>query len=269
MAPLQNRGEADASIDWEQTWAAVWNARRATLRPVRRLDSIALDDLLGVDSQKRVLCDNTERFLHGQRANHALLWGSRGTGKSSLIKALLNAYAPQGLRVVEVDKADLYDLASVVEHLEHLPWRFIVYCDDLSFEGGESAYKDLKSVLEGSIELPPDNVLLYATSNRRHLVSEPASDNQATRLVNGELHHADVVEERLSLADRFGIWLSFYPQSWSDYFAIIDSLFPQYSGDRAQLHEEARQFALGRASHSGRTARQFFLTRTGSDRPRA
>lgn len=252
------------TIEWEETLGAVWNARRETLRPVRRLDPIRLEKLLGVEHQKEVLCDNTERFLTGQRANNALLWGSRGTGKSSLIKALLNQYAEQGLRVVEVDKADLGDLALVVEHLEGQPWRFIVFCDDLSFDEGETAYKQLKSVLEGSIELPPENVLVYATSNRRHLVNEPASDNQATRVVDDELHHADVVEEKLSLADRFGIWLSFYPLGWSDYFAIIDSLFPDYRGDRTLLHEEARQFALGRANHSGRTARQFLLTRTPS-----
>lgn len=249
------------TIDWNQTLAAVWNARRAILRPVRRLDTISLEQLLGVEQQKRTLCDNTERFLAGERANNVLLWGSRGTGKSSLIKALLNEYAGQGLRIVEVDKSDLGDLGMVVEHLEDQPWRFIVFCDDLSFDEGETTYKYLKSALEGSIELPPENVLVYATSNRRHLINEPASDNQGTRIVNGELHHADVVEERLSLADRFGIWLSFYPQGWSDYFSIVDSLFPDFSGDRAQLHEEARQFALGRANHSGRTARQFLLTR--------
>ncbi len=255
------------TIDWQDTLAAAWNARRATLRPVRRLDTIRLDQLLGVDRQKQTLCANTERFLAGQRANNALLWGSRGTGKSSLIKALLNAYAGDGLRVVEVDKADLCDLAAVVEHLEDQPWRYIVFCDDLSFDEGETAYKHLKSVLEGSIELPPENVLVYATSNRRHLVSEPAADNQATRIVDGELHHADVVEEKLSLADRFGIWLSFHPLGWSDYFAIIDSLFPDFGDDRGALHEEARQFALGRANHSGRTARQFLLTRTVAGEP--
>lgn len=252
------------TIDWNQTLAAVWNARRAMLRPVRRLDPVRLGQLLGVESQKEALCDNTERFLAGERANNVLLWGSRGTGKSSLIKALLNEYAEHGLRVVEIDKGDLSDLDLVVEHLEDQPWRFVIFCDDLSFDEGETTYKYLKSALEGSIELPPENVLVYATSNRRHLVSEPASDNHATRIVDGELHHGDVVEERLSLADRFGIWLSFYPLGWSDYFAIVDSLFPHYSGDRTELHEEARQFALGRANHSGRTARQFLLTRAAA-----
>ena len=245
-------------MDWSGTWAAVWRPRGSGLRPVRRLDPVRLEDLLGIDAQKTELVRNTEAFLAGRPARNALLWGSRGTGKSSLIKALLNGYAPAGLRLIEMDKDDLVDLAEVVDALRELPQRFIVFCDDLSFETEETLYKHLKSVLEGSIELPPENVLVYATSNRRHLVAEPQSDNRDVELHGGELHFGDAVEERLSLADRFGLWLSFYPNSQTQYLAIVDHLFADFRGDREALRLAARQFALARASRSGRTARQFW-----------
>ncbi|MAT52459.1 MAG: ATPase [Porticoccaceae bacterium] len=250
-------------IDWNETHAAVWRRRNGTLRPVRRIDHVQLDDLLGIDRQKRALVANTERFLHRQPANNVLLWGSRGTGKSSLIKALLNAYANQGLRVIEIDKDDLVDLPEIVDDIRELSHRFIIFCDDLSFEEGETTYKHLKSVLEGSIELPPENVLVYATSNRRHLIPERQSENQDVKIVDGELHYGDTVEEKLSLADRFGLWLSFYPCTTGQYLAIVDTLFSQYQGDRSELHGKAKQFAMERASKSGRTAKQFFLTYHG------
>lgn len=245
-------------VDWSGTWAAVWRPRGAGLRPVRRLDPVRLEDLLGIDAQKTELVRNTEAFLAGRPARNALLWGSRGTGKSSLIKALLNGYAPAGLRLIEMDKDDLVDLAEVVDTLRELPQRFILFCDDLSFETEETLYKHLKSVLEGSIELPPENVLVYATSNRRHLVAEPRSDNRDVELHGGELHFGDAVEERLSLADRFGLWLSFYPNSQAQYLAVVDHLFVDFDGDREALHLAACQFALTRASRSGRAARQFW-----------
>ena len=245
------------AIDWNQNRAAVWRPRSAALRAVRRLDPIRLDELLGIDAQKGDLVRNTEDFLAGRPARNALLWGSRGTGKSSLVKALLNEYAAAGLRVIEIDKADLADLPDVVDDLRELPQRFIVFCDDLSFEADETLYKHLKSVLEGSIELPPENVLVYATSNRRHLIAEPKSDNQSVEIVGGELHYGDVIEEKLSLADRFGLWLSFYPNSLEQYLAIVDQLCADAAGDRDALHLAARQFAMARASRSGRTARQF------------
>lgn len=251
------------SIDWSQTPAAVWRARRAALRPVKSLDPITLDQLLGIDAQKEQLVRNTERFLKGKSANNALLWGSRGTGKSSLMKALLNRYFDQGLRVIEVDKGDLLDLPEIVDDIRELSQRFVIFCDDLSFAEGEHTYKAMKSVLEGSIERPPENIVIYATSNRRHLMPEQQSDNAATEIVSGELHYGDSVEEKLSLADRFGLWLSFYPIDWNEYFTLVDSFFPDYAGDRKTLHEAARQFALGRASHSGRTARQFYLSQQG------
>lgn len=253
------------TIDWNQTPAAIWRSRRETLRPVNALDPIRLDQLLGVDSQKQKLIDNTERFLQGLSANNALLWGSRGTGKSSLIKALLNQYYKKGLRIIEVDKDDLVDLPEIVDDIREQPQRFILFCDDLSFGEGENTYKAMKSVLEGSIERPPENIVIYATSNRRHLMPESKSDNKLTEIVAGELHYGDSVEEKLSLADRFGLWLSFYPINWDEYFRLVDSYFSGYSGDRKALHEAARQFALLRASHSGRTAKQFFLSRQGEE----
>lgn len=253
-------------IDWDTTLAAVWRPRTARLRAVLRLDPVRLDDLLGIDRQKLALQENIERFLARQPANNVLLWGSRGTGKSSLIKALLNHYGERNLRVIEVDKADLADLSEIVDDIRERQQRFIVFCDDLSFEEGETAYKHLKSALEGSIELPPENVLVCATSNRRHLISERKTENAGTELVDGELHHGDTVEEKLSLADRFGLWLSFYPNNTEQYLAIVDHLFAGSVRDRDALHLAAKQFAMTRASKSGRTARQFFLSHGRDDR---
>jgi len=252
-----------SGIDWDQVPAAIWRAGRQALRPVTRLDPVRLDDLQGIDRQKAALVANTERFLEGRPANNALLWGSRGTGKSSLVKALLNAYRDQGLRVVEVDRDDLLFLPEIVDEIRDSRHRFIIYCDDLSFERGEGSYKGLKSVLEGSIELPPDNVLLYATSNRRHLMPEYHSDNADSHLVDGEIHHGEAVEEQISLSDRFGLWLSFYPFDQQTYLAMVDRWFPQVA-DREALHRAAIRFALGRGGQSGRVARQFFQSRGGS-----
>lgn len=244
-------------IDWASTRAAIWQSRTGCMRPVLRFDQIKLEDLLGIDNQKEELIRNTELFLKGGTARHVLLWGSRGTGKSSLIKALLNQYAHSGLRVIEIDKDDLADLQGIVEGIATLPQRFIIFCDDLSFEADETLFKHLKSVLEGSIELPPENVLIYATSNRRHLVAEQQTDNQGVDIISGELHYGDAVEEKLSLADRFGLWLSFYPNNTEQYLQIVDYLFAGFEGDRAKLHRAAKQFAMARGVKSGRTARQF------------
>ncbi|NVK41321.1 MAG: ATP-binding protein [Oceanospirillaceae bacterium] len=250
------------TIDWARTKAAVWRARSNRLREIRRLDPIALDQLLGVERQKTLLCQNTERFLAGKPANNALLWGSRGTGKSSLIKALLNRYHDQGLRMIEVDKDDLVDLPEIVDDIQDLPQHFVIFCDDLSFEEGESSYKPLKSVLEGSLELPPENVLIYASSNRRHLLPERMQDNDQTRVHNTEIHFGDAIEEKISLSDRFGLWLSFYPINQPEYLAIVDHYFANWQGDRSQLHAEAIRFAQGRGVRSGRVARQFFNARS-------
>lgn len=245
-------------IDWSTTYAAIWRQNKGYLRPVARLDAICFDDLVGIDRQKQQLIENTERFLTGMPANNALLWGARGTGKSSLIKALLNEYRESGLRIIEVDKQDLVYLPEIVDEIREQPQRFIIYCDDLSFEARDSRYKSLKSVLEGSIELPPENVLVYATSNRRHLLPERMSDNLDTRLVDNEVHYSDAVEEQISLSDRFGLWLAFYPHSTQTYLNIVDSYFSDYEGDRDFLHQQAIEFAQKRAAKSGRTAKQFF-----------
>lgn len=247
-------------IDWNSTVAAVWRQRKESLRPVSQIDPIRLDDLLGIDVQKQQMIQNTERFLKGFPANNALLWGARGTGKSSLIKALLNAYKGRDLRLIEVDKQDLVYLPDIVDDIRELVQRFVIYCDDLSFEANENQYKSLKSVLEGSIELPPENVLIYATSNRRHLLPEQMKDNLDTRLVDGEVHYSDTVEEKISLSDRFGLRLGFYPQSSDTYLTIVDSLFPDAPYNRESLHKAALDFAHQRASKSGRTAKQFFNT---------
>jgi|TARA_R100000049_G_C1949794_1_gene96803 hypothetical protein len=254
---LISNGDTMNHVDWRAEAAAIWRPRQQRLRPVRHLDPVSLDDLLGVDTQKRKLVQNTERFLAGKPANHALLWGSRGTGKSSLVKALLNEYAPRGLRMIEVEKHDLVDLPEIVDDLRERAQRFVVYCDDIAFEDGETQYKHLKSVLEGSLELPPENVRLYATSNRRHLVSEYQADNEQSRVVGREIHHGDVVEEKISLSDRFGLSLSFYPINEAQYFQIVDHLFGEVA-DRDRLHILARRFSMERGGRSGRTARQFY-----------
>lgn len=245
-------------IDWNTTYAAIWRQRKQYLRPVRQFDPIRLDQLLGISDQKRQLTANTERFLSGMAANNALLWGARGTGKSSLVKALLNEYKDQGLRIVEVDKQDLIYLPEIVDDLREQQQYFIIYCDDLSFEAGDSLYKPLKSVLEGSIELPPENVLFYATSNRRHLLPEHMRDNLDTQLVDDEVHYSDTIEEKISLSDRFGLRLSFYPQNTATYLEIVDGYFADYPGNREQLHQLALDFAHQHAAKNGRTAKQFY-----------
>lgn len=249
--------------DWHAELAAIWRRRSESLRVIRHRDPIRFADLLGVDQQKARLMQNTERFLAGQPRNHVLLWGSRGTGKSSLVKALLNEYHSRGLRMIEVDRDDLADLPYIVDHVRELPYRFIVFCDDLGFDQGDERYRHLKSVLDGSLELPPENVLLCATSNRRHLLPEYRQDNVDSQLVNGELHHSEAVEEKISLADRFGLSLSFYPLSQSSYLEIIDHLMPA-TENRAALHIAASRFALARGVRSGRTARQFFNQFSGA-----
>lgn len=247
-------------VDWHQVYAAIWRSHSQKLKPVQRLDPVRLADLKGIDKQKKAIVDNTQHFIDGKTSNHALLWGARGTGKSSLIKALLNEMATQGLRVVQVEKDDLGYLPEILDSLEQedQQFRFIILCDDLSFEEGESSYKPLKTLLEGGLELPPEHVRLYATSNRRHLLPEKQSENQLSGLVDGEVHYADSLEDKLALSDRFGLTLSFYPANWENYFAIVEYLFTGVALDKEKLHEAARLYAMGRGSHSGRTARQFY-----------
>ena len=249
------------SIDWSKTVAAIWRPRRGYLRAIEHIDRIGLDQLIGIDDQKRRLSCNTQRFLSGEGANNALLWGARGTGKSSLVKAVFNHYREQGLRLIQVDRTDLIELPEIVDEIRGVSQRFIVFCDDLTFDTGEASYRALKSVLDGSIEAPAANVLIYATSNRRHLLPETMSENQEARMVGDDLHLGDTTEEKLALSDRFGLWLSFYPVNWQGYLKIVDSYFADYSGDRKVLHEAAKQFAMARGgSKSGRAAKQFFKT---------
>ncbi|MEJ2464556.1 MAG: ATP-binding protein [Candidatus Thiodiazotropha sp.] len=252
------------SIDWQNSYAAVWRSRKAYLRAIPHIDPIMFDTLVGIDQQKAALMNNTERFLAGAGANNALLWGSRGTGKSSLIKAILNHYKARGLRLIQVDRNDLIELPEIVDEIRELPYHYIVFCDDLTFESGEASYRALKSVLDGSIEAAPDNVLIYATSNRRHLLPETMGENQEAQVVDRDLHLGDTIEEKLALSDRFGLWLSFYPINWQGYLAIVDSYFMDYKGDREALHEAAKHFAMARGgTKSGRAALQFFRAFSG------
>lgn len=246
-------------IDWKTTKAAVFRRRREALKPIVSVEALSLDGLVGVDRQKTALIENTEHFLAGRFANHVLLWGSRGTGKSSLIKALLHAYADRGLRIVEFFKEDLRYLPEVVDELRDEPYRFILYLDDLTFRETDDAYTYLKSAMEGSIESAPENIRVYATSNRRHLVPESMSDNAGATVRDGELHYGDTVEEKISLADRFGLWLSFYQGTQDDYLAMVEHYFKGVEADREALMREAKRFAHERASRSGRTAKQFYL----------
>lgn len=248
------------TIDWNQYHAAIWRAKKEILKPVKHIDAMTLESLVGIERQKRAIVENTERFINGLPCNNVLLWGARGTGKSSLIKALLNRYHTEGLRIIEIDRDDLDDLIDIADTIRELPYRFIVFCDDLSFEEGERGYKGLKRILEGSIEAPPENVKIYATSNRRHLIPEYQKDNLGTKVagLDGELHYGDSVEEKISFSDRFGLWLSFYHGSQQAYLEVVDSYFKEYEGSREHLHREALRFAQERASKSARTAKQFY-----------
>jgi len=251
-----------AAPDWQSTIAFRWrrHLQRGYLQPVRHPHRLKLDDLQRIDRQKAEMDRNTRQFLAGLPANNVLLWGPRGTGKSSLIKALLNEYAEQGLRMIEVEKEDLITLPDIVEQLFERPEKFLLYCDDLSFEGDDPSYKALKAILDGSISASPDNVLLYATSNRRHLLPEYMSENQASHIVEGELHHGEAVEEKISLSERFGLWLSFHPFSQEDYLAIVQYWLKQLNDTELMddsVRKQALQWALTRGSRSGRVAWQF------------
>lgn len=248
--------------DWSAAAAFRWRRKqgRAWFQPVRHPHRIRLADLQDIDAQKQRVDSNTRQFLAGERANNVLLTGARGTGKSSLVKALLAEYADKGLRLIEVDKADLVDLPDIVELLHGRPERFILFCDDLSFEEGEAAYKALKSVLDGSVAAVPDNVLVYATSNRRHLMPEYHEENRQARHVDGEIHPGEATEEKISLSERFGLWVSFYPFSQDEYLAIVAywlGVFGLKPKAIARARQEALQWALMRGSRSGRVAWQF------------
>ncbi|HET8597485.1 MAG TPA: ATP-binding protein [Castellaniella sp.] len=253
---------APPAIDWN-AHAYRWRRRgaRGWLDAVHRIAPIHLDDLRHVDRQKTVLERNTVAFLRGKPANNVLMTGARGTGKSSLVRALLDAYAGQGLRLIEIDKSDLGDLGQIIELISGRAERYIVFCDDLSFEEGEAGYKALKSALDGSVASPGDNLLIYATSNRRHLMPEYMHENlEAQHQADGEIHPGETVEEKISLSERFGLWLSFYPFAQGDYLDIVAHWLAFHGCAPDQIdasRPEALQWALERGSRSGRVARQF------------
>ena len=250
--------------DWNAAIAYRYRRRgngHGTLEPVRHIGNMSLDDLKEIDVQKEKIQRNTLQFVEGKPANNVLLTGARGTGKSSLIKACLNTYAGRGLRLIEVDKADLIDLPDIVDVVADRPEKFIVFCDDLSFEDGEPGYKALKSILDGSVAASTPNVLVYATSNRRHLLPEYMKENLTyTHTEDGEVHPGEVVEEKISLSERFGLWVSFYPFTQDEYLTIVAQWLQSFGVD-AQAIAAARGaslvWALERGSRSGRVAYQF------------
>ena len=266
-----------AAPDW--AGAIAWRYRKRAsghgrLEPVRHVAAMQLADLQEIDGQKDKIARNTEQFVRGQPANNVLLTGARGTGKSSLIKACLNAYAPEGLRLIEVDKADLTDLPDIVEVVADRPEKFIVFCDDLSFEDGEPGYKALKSTLDGSVAAATPNVLIYATSNRRHLLPEYMRENLTyTHTDDGEVHPGEGVEEKISLSERFGLWVSFYPFSQDEYLAIAAQWLASFGVSATAIEAvrpEALVWALERGSRSGRVAHQFARDYAGrNERPAA
>ncbi|MCW5639450.1 MAG: ATP-binding protein, partial [Rubrivivax sp.] len=249
--------------DWAASAALRYRRRgnARVLEPVRRVAPIRLAQLREIDAQKERLVRNTEQFVAGRGANNVVLTGARGTGKSSLVKAVLNEYAARGLRLIEVDKSDLVDLADLVELVDGRPERFVVFCDDLSFDEGEPGYKALKSVLDGSVAASGDNLLIYATSNRRHLLPEYMLDNLTYKHTDaGEVHPGEVVEEKISLSERFGLWISFYPFTQAEYLAIVAQWLRAFGVDEARIaaaHQESLVWALERGSRSGRVAYQF------------
>jgi len=263
---------APSPTDWS-AHAFRWRKRagRGHLEPVLHPHAIRLDDLVAIDEQKRAIDANTRQFVAGLPANNVLLTGSRGTGKSSLVKAMLVKYASKGLRLIEVDKSDLVELPDIAAEIVERRERFVVFCDDLSFDAGDPGYKALKVMLDGTIAAAGANLLIYATSNRRHLMPEYFSENLETKHIGGEVHPGESVEEKISLSERFGLWVSFYPFSQDDYLAAVASWLgalgvaaPKSSRDAEARVREAVQFALQRGSRSGRVAWQFARSYAGA-----
>lgn len=258
--------KAVAPIDWSSCHAANWRRHSFSgyLEPVRVTDTTTLNELLGVEEQKEIMVSNTRQFLAGLPANNALLWGSRGSGKSSIVKALLNEYAPQGLRFIQVEKEDLIYLSEIFNAVENQPYRFILLCDDLTFEVGELSYKMLKSALDGSVYSAPENVLIYVTSNRRHLLPEYDSDLLGGKFVKGELQQSEAMEEKVSLSDRFGIWVAFYAFSQDRYIDAVRLNVEKECESRkvqipwsSDIERDAIQWSHDKSKRCGRTAYQF------------
>jgi len=253
-------------IDWASCHAANWHRTQfaGRMEPVASVEPIQLDDLLGIERQKQALEANTRQFLAGLPANNALLWGTRGTGKSSVVRALLHAHAGRGLRIVQVDKDDLVSLPAIADAVKAEPYRFIVFSDDLSFESTDPSYKVLKSALDGAVYAMPENVLIYVTSNRRHLVAEYESDNRGAMMVEGEIHHGESVEEKMSLSGRFGLWVAFHPFSQDLYVDVVREWIGKLSeklGVSLAWTDETRAEAIlwsqKKGDRSGRIAWQF------------
>jgi predicted AAA+ superfamily ATPase len=245
---------------WGEACAFRWDHRQRVLYPVANFQRIRLADLLGIEAQKQRIQQNTRQFVQGGTANNVLLSGARGTGKSSLVKALLNEYADQGLRVIQIDKQGLVDLPLIVGLVQGRAERFILYCDDLSFNADESGYQTLKAALDGDLVAFSDNLLIYATSNRRHLMPDYMQENLATKYAGEEVHPAESVEEKVSLSERFGLWISFYPFSQDEYLDIAAHWLAHHGwkhGMTDEVHTAALQWSLMRGSRSGRVAGQF------------
>ena len=249
--------------NWKASVAFRWRSsgRRGSpgwLQPVRHVHRIKLSDLCGIDKQIERVEQNTRQFIDGRPANNVLLTGARGTGKSSIVKGLLNKYSKQGLRLIEVEKNDLIDLPTIVDQVAPRPERFLLFCDDLSFHGAEEGYIALKVALDGSISTTSENLLIYATSNRRHLMPEYMAENLETKYVGDEIHPGESVEEKISLSERFGLWVTFYPFDQDEYLEIVGQWLKSFDSSMSEkAKEEALQWALQRGSRSGRVAYQF------------
>jgi predicted AAA+ superfamily ATPase len=251
------------ATDWKASIAFRWRSagRRGTggwLQPVRHVHKIRLADLRGIDAQIGKVEQNTKQFLDGKPANNVLLTGARGTGKSSIVKGLLNKYSSKGLRLIEVEKNDLVDLPALVDQVAARPERFLLFCDDLTFHGAEDGYIALKVALDGSISTTSENLLIYATSNRRHLMPEYMAENLETKYVGDEIHPGETVEEKISLSERFGLWVTFYPFDQDEYLQIVETWLKSFGISASEpAKEEALQWALQKGSRSGRVAYQF------------
>ena len=259
---------APQAVDWNAAVAYRWRKSngRGWLQAIPRLSQIKLSNLQGVERQRKTMEQNTRQFVEGLPANNVLLTGARGTGKSSLVKAMLNKYAARGLRLIEVDKSELVDLGEITDLVEKRPEKFIIFCDDLSFDEGDASYKALKVALDGSINAASDNMLIYATSNRRHLLPEYMHENLEYKHVGEEIHPGESAEEKISLSERFGIWLSFYPFDQQEYLSIVDHWLAHFGCSKTEI-EKARAdsltWTIERGSRSGRVAWQFARDHAG------
>jgi len=273
--------EIPPAIDWNNCIAASWQHQQygSYLRPITNFMPLKVTNLIGIEKQFKQLKYNTAQLLNDLPCNHALLWGARGTGKSSLVRAILSEFYQQNLRLIEVERNNLADLAQIVDKIADLPQKFILFCDDLSFETGEGDYRILKSVLDGSLTSAPNNLLLYATSNRRHLVPEKQTDNDNFQLIEGEIHPSEAVEDKIALSDRFGLHLSFYPFTQEQYLQAVSNWICYFKNTIQQKNnkaitskdlsfteedqKEAIRFASSIGNRNGRCAYQFAKNWTG------